>query len=362
MCGIVGYWALKERQAEPLRQALPAATEALSHRGPDGSGIWWASSAGVGLGHRRLAILDLSDAGAQPMVARDAEIALVFNGEIYNFTEIAAELTDRGHRLTGRSDTEVVLASFREWGPACVEQFIGMFAFAIWDGLSRRLSLCRDRVGVKPLYWGWDGGVLSFASELKALRALPHIRPEIDPAAIGELLQYGYISQPRSPYRNVRKLPPGSWLHLEEGKEPRIESYWSLWRIVEQGSLAGDERELEGELEALLVDAFQYRLVSDVPVGLFLSGGINSSLVAGILKSSGVEIETFTIGFRSARHDSRRRLRRWRPPSGSRTTQRSSTRTRPGASSHIGQIFTTSPSATIRASRPISSRKWHGRR
>ena len=301
MCGIVGYWTLGEN-AGSLQRALPEAVASLHHRGPDGAGVWHAEP-GVGLGHARLSIIDLSVAGAQPMVARDAEIAIIFNGEIYNFAAIAAELTAKGHKLVGHSDTEVVLAAFREWGPACVERFIGMFAFAIWDGPRRRFSLCRDRVGVKPLYYGWDGHVLAFASELKALRALPHWRPEIDQTALGEFLQYGYIGEPRSIYRQVRKLPPGCWLRLDQGKAPVIERYWSLHAVVEKGPLTGNERDLEAELEDLLVSAFKYRLVADVPVGLFLSGGIDSSLVAGILKSAGVEIETFTIGFKSAKHD-----------------------------------------------------------
>lgn len=301
MCGIVGYW-VQQGSSAALHRALPTAVDSLRHRGPDGRGLWYGD-AGVGLGHRRLAILDLTDAGAQPMVARDAEIVIVFNGEIYNFAEIGAELATKGHTLVGRSDTEVILAAFREWGPACVERFIGIFAFAIWDGPRQRLSLCRDRIGVKPLYYGWDGRVLCFASELKALRALPHWTPELYQAALGEFLQYGYIGAPRTIYRDVRKLPPGCWLHLERSGQPAVERYWSLRRVVEIGALTGDPRDLEAQLEELLGSAFRYRMVSDVPVGLFLSGGIDSSLVAGLLKSSGVNLDTFTIGFKSEKHD-----------------------------------------------------------
>jgi asparagine synthase (glutamine-hydrolysing) len=303
MCGIVGYW-VQRGDSGALRRSLSSAVETLRHRGPDAGGVWQASEGvEVGLGHRRLSILDLSRAGAQPMVAPDAEIAVVFNGEIYNFADIATELKSRGHRLFGHGDTEVILAAWREWGEACVDRFIGMFAFAIWDGPNRTLSLCRDRVGVKPLYYSWDGGVFAFASELKALRALPHWSVEVDRAALGEFLQYGYIGTPRSIYRGVKKLPPGCWLHLEDGGEPRLQQYWSLRRIVEKGPLTANEAQLEEELEALLVSAFRYRLVSDVPVGLFLSGGVDSSLVAGILKSAGVALDTFTIGFASAKHD-----------------------------------------------------------
>jgi asparagine synthase (glutamine-hydrolysing) len=301
MCGIVGYWS-PILDPEGLRNALPAASASLRHRGPDGEGLWFGGN-GVGFGHRRLAILDLSEAGAQPMISLQGELVIVFNGEIYNFREIAAELSSKGHTFVGHSDTEVILAAYREWGPSCIDRFIGMFAFAIWDGARRRLSLCRDRVGVKPLYYGWDGQVLCFASELKALRALSPWPMEIDRVALGEFLQYGYISAPRSIYRRVHKLPPGCWLHVEHDKEPAISPYWTLSDVLAHGKLTGKASALESELEALLESAFRYRLVSDVPVGLFLSGGVDSSLVAGILRSSGVRLETFTIGFKSKRYD-----------------------------------------------------------
>lgn len=237
------------------------------------------------------------------MLARDAEIAIVFNGEIYNFRELRRELIAKGHLLVSNSDTEVVLAAYREWGPACVEHFIGMFAFAIWDGTQKRLSLCRDRIGVKPLFYGWDGHVLCFASELKALRELPHWSVVINPDAVGEFLQYGYISAPRTIYKQIWKLPPGCWLHISIGHEPQIAPYWSLNDVLTRDTFIHEAPELEKQLEELLASACQYRMVSDVPVGLFLSGGIDSSLVAAILKSSGLELKTFSIGFKSARHD-----------------------------------------------------------
>jgi asparagine synthase (glutamine-hydrolysing) len=301
MCGIVGYW-VRSGRSEELYQALPEAAGGLRHRGPDAGGIW-SSGHGVGFGHRRLAILDLTDAGAQPMQTADGRFVIVFNGEIYNYGEIGTELCARGHQVAGHSDTEVILASFAEWGLAAVDRFIGMFAFAIWDNVSRRLSLCRDRVGVKPLYWYFDGCTLLFASELKALRALPGWRPEVDTTALGEFLQYGYIAAPRTIYARTQKLSPGSWLHLHSEGMPRIERYWSLRTAIAKGPRTERAEVLEEELEALLRDAFRYRLVSDVPVGLFLSGGVDSSLVAGLIKSQGVELDTFTVGFRSASHD-----------------------------------------------------------
>lgn len=301
MCGIVGYWA-RGRDTTGLDQVLGRAVSSLAHRGPDAHGTW-TNAFGVGFGHARLSIIDLSESGAQPMVAHDAEIVIVFNGEIYNYAEIARELAGKGHMLRGHSDTEVILAAFRQWGSACVEHFIGMFAFAIWDGPGRRLSLCRDRIGVKPLYYGWDGQTLCFASELKALRALPHWSPEIDKTALGEFLQYGYIASPRTIYAAIRKLQPGHWLHLDHTGELRIEPYWRLSDALARGELAGSPAQLEEELEALLIDAFRYRMVADVPVGLFLSGGIDSGLVAALLHKSGISLEAFTIGFDSVAYD-----------------------------------------------------------
>jgi len=301
MCGIVGYWDMRG-DCPDKRQALKAAVRSLHHRGPDGSGMW-INGNGVGLGHTRLSILDLSEAGAQPMLSDDGQLAIVFNGEIYNFRELAEELTSRGHRFASHSDTEVVLAAYREWGADCVTRFIGMFAFAIWDATRKCLRLFRDRAGVKPLYYGWDGTTLRFASELKALRTLPGWEPDIDHTALGEFLQYGYIAAPRTIYSAIRKLPPAHRLDLEIGKVPEIIPYWTLDVAVSAGVLEGDEKILSNELEALLVDAVRYRLVSDVPVGLFLSGGVDSGIVAALLHKIGVHLKVFTIGFESVEHD-----------------------------------------------------------
>lgn len=300
MCGIVGFWCHKGDDAQ-LRATLPAAVSSLHHRGPDGEGVWFNGS-GVGLGHRRLSIIDLSNAAAQPMVSARGDLVVVFNGEIYNFREIAAQLERKGHRFRTNSDTEVLLASFQEWGPSCVERFIGMFAFAVWDATRRRLSICRDRVGVKPLYFGWDEGVFCFASELKALRALAPWSITLDTASVGEFLQYGYIKSPRSIYRHIQKLPPGCWMHLDPGKQPLVSPYWTLQSVIARGTL-DEKQNLEEELEELLGSAFKYRLVADVPVGLFLSGGVDSSLVAGILRRYDVRLKTFTVGFNSKSHD-----------------------------------------------------------
>jgi asparagine synthase (glutamine-hydrolysing) len=234
----------------------------------------------------------------------NGKLAIVFNGEIYNYAEIARELMAKGYVLKGHSDTEVILAAFREWGPSCVNRFIGMFAFAIWDEECKRLSLCRDRVGVKPLYYAFDGETVCFGSELKALRALPHWKPQVDQISLGEFLQYGYIAAPRTIYSGVHKLSPGSWLCWQVGGgAPEIKTYWSVGDALAKGPITGDLRAIEDELEALLIDAFRYRTVADVPVGLFLSGGIDSGLVAVLLRKAGISLEAFTIGFESAAHD-----------------------------------------------------------
>jgi asparagine synthase (glutamine-hydrolysing) len=295
MCGITGFWAQADRH-DRLRSELSEAVGRLRHRGPDDHGIW-LNDTGVGLGHTRLSILDLSDAAHQPMVSADENHVVVFNGEIYNFGEIRTELESLGHTFRGTGDTEVILKSFIEWGSDAVKRFIGMFAIAIWNEREQTMELVRDRVGVKPLHFGWDGKILVFGSELKAIRAFSHWNPEIDPQALGEYLQYGYISNSRTIYKAIHKLPPGNRLILSGGRDLRIERYWSAHDSVGTAAKRNDA-EIEADLEDLLTDSFQYRMVSDVPVGVFLSGGVDSSLVTALLaKQHNHEIRTFTIGF-----------------------------------------------------------------
>lgn len=301
MCGIAGY-VDRSGRAPGLAVDLDGAVAALRHRGPNDQGCWTAEP-GVGIGQTRLAILDLSPNGHQPMVSEDGLMVMSFNGEVYNFAAIRAELEPLGHHFRGSGDSEVVLAAFREWGMAAVHRFIGMFAIALWDGRARRLYLLRDRLGVKPLYYGWDGEVLCFASELKALRAFRHWTPAIDRDALGEYFQFGYINAPRSIYQGVSKLPPGHWLELDADGPPRLQRYWSVLDAARQ-PLSGSEEQLTDQLEALMVDAFQLRMVADVPVGVFLSGGIDSSLVAALLQRHAKQpIHTFTIGFAEERVD-----------------------------------------------------------
>jgi asparagine synthase (glutamine-hydrolysing) len=275
----------------------------------------------VALGHTRLSILDLSPLGHQPMHSHDGTITMVFNGEVYNFAVIRAELEALGHRFRSSGDSEVILAAFREWGVRAVDRFIGMFAIALWDERTRRLTLLRDRMGVKPLYYAWNGTTLWFGSELKALRAHRAWTPEIDRESLAEYLQYGYVSAPRAIYRNVRKLLPGHWLELGELGEPVVQRYWAP--PLESSSADIPEAELEQQLEHLLIDAFRHRMISDVPLGVFLSGGIDSSLVAAILKRhGGGELRTFTIGFDDPRFDESGRAREVARHLGTRHTER----------------------------------------
>ena len=308
MCGIVGILARNYR-GDHLRDDLDKAVGLLHHRGPDDRGTW-LNGAGVALGHTRLSILDLSAHGHQPMVSADGRHVVVFNGEIYNFADIRARLEALGHSFAGSGDTEVILHAFREWGSAAVERFIGIFAIALWDEREQVLELVRDRIGVKPLYFGWDGSSLCFASELKALRAFRHWSPDVDREALGEFLQYGYVPDDRSIYKGVRKLYPGHRLRIRQGQQPVVEPYWSVLDILDT-PLEGSDEDIEAELEALLIDAFRHRMVSDVPVGVYLSGGVDSSLVTALLaRHYDQPIRTFTIGFAEKSHDESRWARR----------------------------------------------------
>lgn len=303
MCGIVGFWGPGHGHAQMLRD-LHAGINALRHRGPDDSGSWDDDKLAVGLGHTRLSILDLSSHGKQPVLSGDGRLVMVYNGEVYNFREIRGQLEARGHRFQGCGDSEVIIAAFREWGAKAIHRFIGMFAIAVWDNETRELLLVRDRVGVKPLYYGVAGRTLCFASELKALRSFTHWQPRVRTAAVSEFLQYGYIHAPTTIYESVFMLPPGSMLRVRESCATQVETYWTLddekYELVNDGFEDNTPR----DLEALLGDAFTKRLIADVPVGVFLSGGIDSSLVAALLKKySHQEIHTFTIGFEDLNYD-----------------------------------------------------------
>lgn len=299
MCGITGYLSLSSERVRPGE--LAASIASLSHRGPDGSGAW-EKDPGVGLGHTRLSILDLSIHASQPMESMDGRDVIIFNGEIYNFRDIRRELSALGHEFQGTGDTEVVLAALRQWGVDAVSRFIGMFAIAWWNRDRQEFVLIRDRLGVKPLYYAWDGGLFWFGSELKALQPFSAWRRVIDQDAVRDYLQYGYISAPRSIYRNVFKLLPGHWLKMDRQGGQQIHAYWTV-PDAPTIAISRSEDDLEQELEALMNNAFRLRMISDVPVGVFLSGGVDSSLVAALLAKEQTDLHTFTMGFHEAAHD-----------------------------------------------------------
>ena len=306
MCGIAGLLATGGGDAGALGAAARAMADAIRHRGPDSDGLWLDAEAGVALAHRRLAIIDLSAQGHQPMHSADGRYVLVYNGEVYNFLELRRELEALGHAFRGHSDSEVMLAAICQWGlkPA-LARFVGMFAFALWDRRTRVLHLVRDRLGVKPLLWCRRGGLLLFGSELKALEAHAACPRELDRDALALYFRRNCIPAPFSVYRGVHKLPPASILSFAAGdREPRIESYWSLAGVAEAGQarpFAGDEAEAAAELDRQLMEAVRCRLVADVPLGVFLSGGIDSSTVTALMQqASSAPVKSFSIGFGQA--------------------------------------------------------------
>ncbi len=303
MCGIAGFIDPKRRSGDNELKALAASMAvALRHRGPDAQGVWVDEQAGVALGHARLSIIDLSPAGAQPMQSASGRFVVSYNGEVYNAGELRAELERAGHKFRGHSDTEVLVEGFAEWGiGATVERLIGMFAFAVFDRKGRVLTLGRDRLGIKPLYWGRTKARVVFASELKAFAALPDFSPRIDRQALGAFLCTGYVPAPASIYEGIEKLEPGILLEIREDGATRSERYWSLLDVAARGQdavLDIDEEEARDRLETLLTDAVTRRMVADVPLGVFLSGGIDSSTVTALMQANSAQpVRSFSIGF-----------------------------------------------------------------
>jgi asparagine synthase (glutamine-hydrolysing) len=305
MCGIAGVFTT----ACSLEPVVRAMTESLAHRGPDDSGVWVDLEAGIGLGHRRLSILDLSPLGRQPMHSACGRFTIVYNGEVYNFLELRAELEGLGHGFRGGSDTEVLLAAISQWGVrAAVSRFIGMFAFALWDHETRTLTLVRDRLGIKPLYYGWTDAGFVFASELKAFRRCLDFDPSVDRDALALYFRYNYIPAPWTIYERARKLEPGIILTITQPTaEPVLEAYWSaadVWNSGEMHPFAGTMDEAVDGLEALLGEATRSRMIADVPLGALLSGGIDSSAVVALMQAhSERPVQTFSIGFHEAQYN-----------------------------------------------------------
>lgn len=296
MCGFVGFRTRKD--PERWCEELKSATSSLSQRGPDDAGLFFDLEKGVGLGHRRLSIIDLSSAARQPMVSDDGRFVLVYNGELYNFREIRAYLEKEGYQFRSNSDSEVVLKAFMEWGIDAVEKFVGMFAFVVWDSQYDRFFLVRDRLGIKPLYYYFKDRILLFASELKAIMAFKGFEKDLDLDAVPLFLHYQYIPSPRTVFKNTFKLIPGHWALLEND-QLRIEAYWK----PPMKSLCLDEKDFSEDealpaFESVLTKSVEDRLISDVPLGALLSGGIDSSLMVALMqKVSSSPVRTFSIGF-----------------------------------------------------------------
>jgi asparagine synthase (glutamine-hydrolysing) len=296
MCGIAG---IASRDPVSERAWLATGRDAMAHRGPDNAGEWWSADGRVGLGHRRLSVIDLSPFGNQPMVDESGYVRLVLNGEIYNFLDLRGELEKRGYTFRSRSDTEVLLAAYREWGTECLEKINGMFAFALFDEKRRLLFLARDRAGEKPLFYREANGAIRFASELKALMSDPALERRIDEEALDCYLAMGFVAGDRCLIKGCRKLPPAHALtySLESG-ESRI---WRYWNVPEPDMTVRESRfsetELIREFEFLLEDTLRRQLTADVPVGILLSGGVDSSLITAIASRIKPQLTTFTIRF-----------------------------------------------------------------
>ena len=305
MCGIAGVFdPASATTTERLRETATAMTNTLVHRGPDDGGVWADGMGGVALGNRRLAVVDLSPTGHQPMASASGRFVVAFNGEIYNHQELRAELSAAGHRFRGSSDTEVLLAAVEEWGiPSALQRSNGMFALAVWEKATRTLHLARDRIGEKPLFYGWAGSHLVFGSELKALRAHPDFVPDVDRGSVAAYLQWAHVPAPGCVYQRVRKLPPGTVVSVPAGLVPGgaidAHPFWRLADAVERGAadpFTDGSRAAVEELDRLLRDAVRLRLGADVPVGAFLSGGIDSSTVVAMMQAvSQRPVHTFTV-------------------------------------------------------------------
>lgn len=312
MCGVLGFWTTPSVPADAI-SLLRAMSVGMRHRGPDDYGQYYDARAGVGLAHLRLSIVDLSAQGHQPMVSASGRYVISYNGEVYNFATLRQELEQSGvasRPFRGGSDTEVILAAVEAWGlERAVQRFIGMFAFALWDTHEGALHLVRDRLGVKPLFYGGTRDCLLFGSELRALTAHPSFSRELSPSAVGAYLRYGYVPGPASIYRDARKVPPGTILTFQAASDqPSTKTtYWSADKVAASGvasPFSGAEAALTDELENLLLDAVRLRMVADVPLGAFLSGGVDSSTVVALMQAqSSRAVQTFSIGNSTAKYD-----------------------------------------------------------
>ncbi|MBS1742107.1 MAG: asparagine synthase (glutamine-hydrolyzing) [Bacteroidetes bacterium] len=302
MCGLTGFIDYNKNSSKEILQQC---TNELSHRGPDGAGyeFFQQTEAQVGLGHRRLSIIDLSNAASQPM--RYKQYCIIFNGEMYNYAEVRSVLQQQGHQFSTHSDTEVLLHAWEQWGADMIHRFIGMFVFIIYDTQKQELFCFRDRAGVKPLYYYWNNGLFLFASELKSFHKHPGFTKEINLQAVQQFLQYGYIMAPLSIFNYTHKLLPGHYLHFNiSDRRFSLHKYWDVYDAYNKPKLNISEAEAKTELEKLLISSCKYRMVADVPVGVFLSGGYDSTIVTALLQAHQTEkIKTYTIGFNEDDHN-----------------------------------------------------------
>jgi asparagine synthase (glutamine-hydrolysing) len=307
MCGLAGFWA-GGRESGPLAAIATAMADAIAHRGPDDAGTWVDAEAGIALAHRRLSILDLSSAGHQPMASARGRWVVVYNGEIYNHLQLRRELGVGEGTWRGHSDTETLLRCLEAWGPdATLRRCIGMFAFAAWDKLEGELWLARDRAGEKPLYYGSQAETFLFGSELKALAAHPDFKGEIDRGALALMVRHNYVPSPHSIYGGIMKLPQGSYVRVRHGRPSQPVRYWSLSDIAASAAndpFRGSDAEAVEALESQLSAAVGRQMISDVPLGALLSGGIDSTLVVALMQAqSRIPVRTFTIGFGDEAYD-----------------------------------------------------------
>ncbi len=295
MCGIAGFLDLNQNTSDAVLQKM---TDVLQHRGPDGGGYQYflQDKVTVGLGHRRLSIIDLSNAGKQPMQFND--VWITYNGEVYNYAEIRQELLQLGHTFTGHSDTEVILHAYKQWGIGCIEKFIGMFSFVLYDTSLEEVFCVRDRAGIKPFYYYWHNGLFLFASELKAFHQHPAFKKEININAVAAFMQFGNVPNPHCIFNHCYKLKPGHYMHFKiKGRSFETCKYWDVYDAYNKPKLDISFEEAKAGTEKILTSAFNYRMVADVPVGVFLSGGYDSACVTALLQKDSTEkLKTFTIG------------------------------------------------------------------
>src|SRR5690606_7125616 len=313
MCGLTGFHSPASN--DPPGGIATRMADALTHRGPDDAGVWIDDRCGLALAHRRLSILELSRSGHKPIMSRDQRYVIAFNGEIYNHLALRERLREEGRApdWRGHSDTETLLACAGAWGvETMLKAATGMFALALWDRRDRQLFLARDRLGEKPLYWTWQGDTLIFGSELKALRRHPAFKACVDRAALASFMRHGYIASPHSIYQDVFKLPPGHWLTLpltdpDQARSARPAPFWTLAGAVSAGlehPLEGSPEDAVDALEQQLSQSVRGQMLSDVPLGAFLSGGVDSSAVVALMQAHSTRpVRTFTIGFDDQRYD-----------------------------------------------------------